>query len=214
MPLINGELKAALFSVYIKRKFTEKKMKMFFYLDRNRLPTWNPLAQVVALFINTYEDKDLFEQMQSILQLFLNRHLINVNVISYRSNSNIVQAHTFYPYDGVNCAKDVTRLHLIEECEYLDETPFDPKITIVNKLRPKIPNNLHGCEMRIASSIIEPFVFLDEDTNSFDSGLEVLMIRTIANALKMIPVFMRVNATRENREVSNLTGVYSDLLTQ
>lgn len=183
-------------------------------MNRNRLPTWNPLAQVVALFINTYEDKELLDQMQSILQLFLNRHMINVNVISYRSKSSIVQAHTFYPYDGDNCAKEVTKLHLIEECEYSDETPFDQKITIVNELRSKIPNNLHGCEMRIASSIIEPFVFLDEDTNSFDTGLEVLMLRTIASALKMIPIFMRVNGSRENREVSNETGVYSDLLTQ
>lgn len=183
-------------------------------MNRNRLPTWNPLAAVVALFINTYEDEELLARIQSILQLFLNRHMINVNVISYRYNSNIVQAHTFYPYDGKNCAKEVTELHLIEECEYSDENPFSPKITIKNKLRPKIPNNLHGCEMRISSSKIEPFVFYDKDSNSFDMGLEVLMIRTIAEALKMTPVFMQVNATRENRAVSNETGIYAALLTQ
>lgn len=152
--------------------------------------------------------------MKSILQLFLDRHMINVNVISYRYNSNIVQSHTFYPYDGDNCAMEVTELHLIEECTYDDEIPFDPKITIKNGLKPKIPNNLHGCKMHIASSVIEPFVFYDETTDAFNMGLEVLMIRTIAQALKMTPVFKRVNGNRENRVVSNETGIYSTLLTQ
>lgn len=178
------------------------------------MPTWNPLAQVVALFINTYENDELLAQMKSILQLFLNRHMINVNVISYRNNSSIVQAHTFYPYDGDNCAMEVTDLYLIEECEYSDEMPFDPTITIINPLKSKIPNNLHGCEMHIASTITEPFVFFNEEKGSFDMGLEVLMIRTIAQALKMTPVFTRMNGTRENRAVSNETGIYSTLLTQ
>lgn len=178
------------------------------------MPTWNPLAQVVALFINTYEENDLLSQMNGILQEFLNRHLINVNVISYRINSNIVQAHTFYPYYGGNCATDITKLHLIEECEYDDETPFDPKITIINKLMPKIPNDLHSCEMRITSSVIEPFVFFDKHSGSFNTGTEVLMIQTIAKALKMEPVFNRINETRENRAVSNETGIYANLLLQ
>lgn len=178
------------------------------------MPTWNPLAQVVALFINTYEDEQLLSRMKSILQTFLSRHMINVNVISYRYNSNIVQAHTFYPYDGENCAQTVVELHLIEECGYSDEMPFDPAITIINQLKPKIPNNLHGCKMHITSSIIEPFVFYDRRSESFNMGTEVLMLRTITSALKMEPVFTRINETRENRAVSNETGIYSTLLIQ
>lgn len=178
------------------------------------MPTWNPLAQVVALFINTYEDDELLEQMRSILQLFLSRHLINVNVISYRFNTNIVQAHTFYPYGENNCAKDVMDLHLIEECEYSDETPFDPILTTVNKLQLKIPSNLHGCEMTISSSVIEPFVFYNKESDSFNMGTEVLMMRTIAERLKMTPVFKLINGSRENREVSNETGIYAELLMQ
>lgn len=152
--------------------------------------------------------------MESILQTFLSRHMINVNVISYRKNSNIVQAHTFYPYDGENCATNVVELHLIEECKYSDEIPFDPTITVIHKLKSKIPNNLHGCQMHIASSVIEPFVFYDQSSDSFNMGLEFLMIQTITNALKMTPVFTRINETRENRVVSNETGIYSNLLTQ
>lgn len=152
--------------------------------------------------------------MKAILQLFLSRHMINVNVISYRSNSSIVQAHTFYPYDEDNCATNVVQMHLIEECEYSDDRPSDPEITVNHTLRPKIPSNLHGCEIQIASSVIEPYVFYDQEIQSFDIGLEVLMTRTIAESLKMTPVFHRINESREHREVSNETGIYSTLLTQ
>lgn len=207
MQSINGAYWSTQFLYY-------KNKRNIFFLSRNRLPTWNPLAQVVALFVNTYEDEELLSQMKMILQLFLSRHMINVNVISYRFNTNIVQAHTFYPYEGGNCAQDVLELHLIEQCEYSDEAPFDPIITVINRLRTKIPNNLHGCELHIASSVIEPFVFFDRKSESFNIGLEVLMVRTIAQALRMTPIFTRINGTRENRAVSNESGIYSTLLTQ
>lgn len=181
---------------------------------RNRLPTWNPLAQVVALFINTYPDDELLQRITQILRTFLSRHLTNVNVISYRKHSNIVQAHTFYPYDDENCATDVDQLDLIEECEYSDERPFEPKIEIKHELRPKIPNNMHGCPMNIAASTNEPYVFYDEEADQFDEGMEVKMIQTIAKALKMTAVFHRISGGRENREVSNETGIYSTLLTR
>lgn len=184
------------------------------FLNRNRLPTWNPLAQVVALFINTYDEAELLTRMTNIFQTFLNRRMVNVNIISYRYNSTIVQAHTFYPYDEDNCGTNIVDLHLLEECEYSDETPFDPVITINERLQPKIPSNLHGCELHITSSVNEPFVFYDKYENAFNMGLEVLMIRTIAEALKMRPIFQLINETRENREVSNETGIYSTLLTQ
>lgn len=178
------------------------------------MPTWNPLAQLVIAFINTYDDDDLLAQMQMILQQCLDRKMINVNVISYRINANIVQTHTFYPYDGDNCASEVIKLHMIEECEYSDETPNEPNIKLVDSLRPKIPTNLHGCELYIASSVLEPFVFYEQETNSFDIGTEVSMARTIAQALRMKPVFIRINETRENRVISNKTGIYALLLSE
>lgn len=191
-------------------------MQLLFNMSifRNRLPTWNPLAQVVALFMNTYENDELFNQMLLISQVFLRRRMINVNIISYRYNSNIVQSHTFYPYDGRNCATNVDELKLIEECEYSDETPYEPNMKIVHGLRTKIPTNLHGCQLHIASSVLEPFVFYDEESDSFEIGTEVLMARTISQALKMTPVFMRINETRENRVISNESGIYSTLLAQ
>lgn len=167
---------------------------------------------MVALFVHTYEDDVLAEMMTYILREFRSRKLINVNVISYRHNTNIVQTHTWYPYEGDNCATDVVSVHLIEECYYSDETPHDPVFNVIETLKPKIPFDLHGCELRIAASIMEPFVFYDAESDAFNIGTEVQMTRTIAQALKMRPNFLRINGTRENRVVSNETGIYSLLL--
>lgn len=162
---------------------------------------------MVALFVHTYEDDVLTKMITYILRKFLQRKLINVNVISYRYNTDIVQTHTWYPYEGNNCADDVVSVHLVEECVYSDEIPYEPTFNVIETLKPKIPYNLHGCELRIAASIYEPYVF-----DGFTIGTEVLMTRTIAQALKMRPQFLRINETRENRVVSNETGIYSLLM--
>lgn len=167
---------------------------------------------MVALFVHTYEHNDLDEMITFILREFLNRSLLNVNVISYRYSADIVQTHTWYPYEGGNCANDVVNVHLVEECAYSDATPHEPTFNLIEPLKPKIPYNLHGCELRIAASVTEPFVFYDAESDAFSIGTEVLMTRTIAQALKMSPKFVRINGTRENRVVSNDTGIYALLL--
>lgn len=196
------------------KRFFGHLLHLCFLFARNKLPTWNPLAQAVALYIGECDGDDLMDYIRSIMRLFLQWKMVNINVISYRPNSNVIQSHTFYPYDDGNCANNVEQLSLIEECEYSDETPFDPMFSDMEMRRPKIPNDLHGCELRMAASVMEPFVFYDSETNDFPTGTEVLMTRTIAEALKMRPVFRHINETRENRVVSNETGIYSLLLRQ
>lgn len=167
---------------------------------------------MVALFVHTYEHDELNEMITFILREFLHRNLVNVNVISYRHNADVVQTHTWYPYEGGNCANDVFNVHLVEECMYSDATPHEPTFNMIEPLKPRIPNDLHGCELRIAASVTEPFVFYDAESDAFNIGTEVLMTRTIAQALKMRPKFLRINETRENRVVSNDTGIYALLL--
>lgn len=181
-------------------------------IKRNKLPTWNPLAKVIALFENTYEHDVLNEKITKILRDALSKNMINTFVISYRYNTDIVQAHTWYPYEENNCANDIRKLHLIDECQYSDQMPTEPIITTIAKVKKKIPNNLHGCELHIAGSVNEPFVFYETDTKDFVEGTEVLMARTISQALKMKPIFFHINETRENRIISNETGIYSTLL--
>lgn len=139
--------------------------------------------------------------------------MLNVNVISYRKDTNIVQASTFYPYQDGNCANIVGRLWTFDECEYNDgdNNNLYSKVRNIKKLHKKIPNKLHNCPLNISGAIAEPYVFYDVSTNDFEKGTEVLMVRTIAEALEMTPIFSLINETRENRIISNLTGIYSNL---
>lgn len=165
------------------------------------------MAQVVALFIVSYENDVIMDYIRFIMKQFLLFNMINVNVISYRYETNIVQVHTFYPYDGYNCANEVNELTLLEECVYSDDDPDEPEMAIIETIRPKIPRDLHECELRIAASSLEPFVFDDSE-----KGTEILMTRTIAKAMNMKPVYRYINETRETRLISNETGIYSLLL--
>lgn len=177
---------------------------------RHRLPTWNPLAQVVALFMNTYEDEELESHLFLVFRAFLEVNMINVNVISYRFGTNIMQTSTYYPYQGKNCADRVEYLWKFDECEYNDDVDIT-EIRSIHRLRSKVPFKLHDCPLNISSAISEPYVFYDKEENSFNEGTEVLMARTIAEALQMKPVFTLINETRENRVISNITGIFSYL---
>lgn len=165
------------------------------------------MAQVVALFINTYDEKEMESQIYEILKAFLRFNMLNINVLSYRKDSNIVQASTYYPYADTNCANDVINLQTVEECEYSDD---DPDLMPLQKLERKVPLNLHLCPLKISGSVSEPYVFYDEQ-DGFVEGTEVLMIRTIAEALEMTPLFSYINETRENREINAQKGIYSTL---
>lgn len=170
------------------------------------------MAQVVVLFINTYEEDDTEDQIFAVLRAFLEVNMLNVNVISYQKDTNFVRASTYYPYEGTNCVNDVSNLITFDACEYNDNyDSLFAEITGLKELLPKIPGKLHNCPLNISSAISEPYVFYDKETDMFSRGTEVLMVRTIAEALQMNPIFSLNRDTRETRVISNETGVYSAL---
>lgn len=176
-----------------------------------KLPTWNPLARFVAVFLNDYDDAMLQGLIRFVIESFFKIRALNVKVISFRKGSNVIQAHTWYPYEGENCANEVRDIHLINECYYSDDR-VGQLIRNVTLPRPAIPLDLHGCPLRIATSVYEPYVYYDPVHKEFNRGIEILLIRAIAQALEMTPIFIPVNETRENRVVENDTGIYSMLL--
>lgn len=180
----------------------------------HKLPTWNPLAQFVAVFIKNYDDDEqLYTQVKLAMEAFFEFRALNVKVISHQRNSNVIQMHSWYPYEGTNCASEVRDIHLIEECHYSDDRIGPQPLRNVTLVPPTlIPIDLHGCPLRVAASVYEPFSFYDPARKNFTRGIEVLLIQTIAQALKMTPVFIHINETRENRIISNETGIYSMLL--
>lgn len=184
------------------------------------LPTWNPLAQVVVLFTISLDTESLLRQTQFVLKELFENSMLNVNIISHRSDTNFVQAMTWFPYENENCANEIQNIQLIDECEYNDgaHSSFDSKsgsgfniLDHSRKKREKIPLSLHGCPLTISSGVWEPFTFYDPN-HGFNKGIEVLMLKTITNVLGMRPMYFILNDTRENRRTDSLNRGYLNLI--
>lgn len=176
------------------------------------LPTWNPLARFVAVFLKIYDDKTLHRYTRFILEAFFESNALNVKVMSHRLDANVIQMHTWFPYEGTNCACGVRNIHLINECRFSDSRNESQFVRHITSMQPVVPVDLHGCPLRVAASVYGPYVYYDPIQKDFKNGIEVHLIRTIAQALNMTPVFIGINETRDNRIVSNETGIYSMLL--
>lgn len=144
-----------------------------------------------------------------ITQIFFAYRMLNVNIISIGTNKKSVQMHTWYPYGNGKCANKVSDILVIDECIY-DETGMIDLFGH-NDLLPKVPKDLHQCELKVAASIYEPYTFYDAQRGFYD-GVEIHLVKMIARALNMKVVHVLLNETRENRFVSNETGIYSPLL--
>lgn len=173
------------------------------------LPTFNPMAQIVAVFIGTRSNIRLRLEINYVLRLFYEKNMYNVNVISRKTESRIVQVHTWYPYDSGRCADKLPNAVLVEECDCDTPECSEPQFKSINELKPKIPRTLHQCELNVAVSIYEPYTFYDWKSKSFTDGSEILMTKMIAKKLDMKLNFIKINGTRDNRYVSNESGLYS-----
>lgn len=182
------------------------------------LPTWNPLAQVIVLFTETYSTDLQDAETRLVLDKLLQHGMLNVNVMSHRIDTNIMQVVTWYPYASGNCAKEIRELTVIDECEYQirDENDEENRHTAYaiykpNRKVPKIPLTMNGCPLLVSSSVWEPYTFYDSNSNRFVKGIEVLLIYTIAQVLRLRPIFKYLNETRENRLSDRLPDAYAEL---
>lgn len=116
------------------------------------LPTWNPLAQVVIFFLTAMEPDELEDQTVSVILELFASNVLNVNVMSQRINTSLVQSYTWFPYEKAHCATNFTRLHLIDECEYVpeeEETPSHFNIESFKSHWQKIPDDFHSCPLKV-----------------------------------------------------------------
>lgn len=134
--------------------------------------------------------------------------MLNVKIVTFRPNSQMLDVVTWFPFDKNNCASDVTDLVPIGKCEFND-TDFDFIRFPVNKS--VIPNSIPGCKLRISTSIQEPYVYYNRSTRTF-SGIEVAIVRAFAKQMGMITDFVLIPEVRSNRVLNNNTGIYSLLL--
>lgn len=185
------------------------------------LPTWNPLAQTVIVFMDPIEsvEEKIKVVRQVFEELFANGVLYANVVYQLKENRYKLVAETWFPYHGSSCASAVENIHKIDECivtETFDnitgESNHDMKtFQFSENLYPKLPSTLHDCPMAVSTFIWEPFV-VGNDTA--ESGLEVLMLRTITEQMKMDLKFNVLHDGVAAAKISadNQTGIYADLL--
>jgi hypothetical protein len=199
------------------------------------LPTWNPLAQVVVVFTAEMDEFVHELEVKNVMLELFGYSMLNVNVMSQRYNTSIIQTQTWFPYEGHNCADTILNLRLIDECEYIEmDEPITDDREVVEKeddeygeqskqylLRErhyfsdfgsKSPKNFHGCPLKISSSIWEPYVV--GAAGKIEGGLEVKMIDAITSKLNMVPVYKIIPPEIPHLRVTNnnKTGFYADLL--
>lgn len=169
------------------------------------MPSWNPYAQVLVLIYFQYDVEILKTKIiKEVLEYFLQFNMLNVHVLTFIRGVNVLNVSTWYPFDDGNCAHHVKQIQLNDICDY---TNGNANLIELIK-RPKLPNTFTNCPIRISCGVWEPFVYYSEE-RGFYGGVDVFLVRAIANKFKMIPTFIRVKDSRANRKISNTTGLYA-----
>ncbi|KAG5670574.1 hypothetical protein PVAND_000827 [Polypedilum vanderplanki] len=196
-----------------------------------KLPTWNPLAQIVVQFTVPFKNQTIQEEWTEKLFTELHSHdALKVNIMYQFSNETTkIRVDSWFPYHNESCPTEVNNIKKIEECVVHIKTDENgkisrsPEMTSFNQdLYPKIPTKLHNCPLNVSTIIWEPFVvasdddFDDDDDPVVDKGLEVLMLKTITEGMQLKMLFHTVNRERAVRTITNnnRTGLYAKLLTK
>lgn len=195
---------------------TEKAKNYFFIIKRStelpaiitqlkKLPTKNTFAQLLVLFAVELESPILEQEVIAAISYldFFNMH--DFNIMYPVVGTNKMRLVTWMPYEDDNCGNSYDKITLRDECDVVIETD---EVTGVNKMsfkylnppviiESKLPQNFHGCPMRVATSVWEPYVNYDE-IEGFNKGLEVLMLKTYAEQHNITILFDLNNKTRSN----------------
>lgn len=186
------------------------------------LPTWNPLAQTVIVFMDPIDTTDEMNKLvRKVFELLLEYGIIYANAVyQMKDDPNKMEAMTWFPFKDECCASSVDSIYKIDECivsenlnEKTGEVTKSKKFVEFNAhLYPKIPNTLHGCPMRVSTFIWEPFV-VGNDT-WVESGVEILMLKTITSQMDMKLKFniLKDDVVSAKISADNETGIYADLI--
>uniref|UniRef100_A0A336M3L9 CSON011600 protein n=1 Tax=Culicoides sonorensis TaxID=179676 RepID=A0A336M3L9_CULSO len=181
-----------------------------------KLPTWNSLANVVILFTSIMNETILQEQTQDVLEQLFKRSMYNVNVMSQRADTVVIQTYTYFPYDSGNCATSVKNIRKIHECTNLKSDVNEEDNIVLKAFNvfrfPKIPNRLHGCPLNVSVAVQTPYVVGFE--GNIESGIEIQMLKMIGQKLDLKPSYRIIDEETLNSLTTNnrTHGIYSDVL--
>lgn len=177
------------------------------------LPTWNPLAQTVIVFMDpilTVEVKEV--SVKKILETLLSEGMINAIVVyQMEDDAERMVAETWFPYKNTSCASSVENIYVIDEC-VVSETNVNGTVDEFNEnYFPRIPTTFHGCPLNVSTFFWEPYV---AGTPENIAGLEIQMLKTITSQmdLKINYNFLDKKLLAAKISADNKSGLYADLL--
>lgn len=186
------------------------------------LPTWNPSAQTVTLLLESIDTEERKNEIvkQVFTELLHSGHIFANVMYQMTENPYQMKVDTWFPYFNQSCALDVENIYTIDECDVIEsldentgEVTREKNITAFNQeMYPKIPNSLNDCQLTVSTIIWEPFV-VGNDT-MVESGLEILMLETIAGQMELKLKFNILKDEVVTKKITddNQTGIYADLI--
>ena len=185
-----------------------------------KLNTWNHEAQFIVVVTERFADQFEMEVVVSgTFKLFFDYSILNVYVlIQNLDTENLLQSFIWYPYSGNGCSNILSynNLEIIDECETLNETldseeKFEMR-DLIAELPSRLPDKFHQCPLVVTTHIWEPFVIGTREMVT--DGIEVLLIKTIAEKLDMKVVFRVIDDATAFSLVTEdeETGFYADLI--
>lgn len=196
---------------------TDKAKNYFFIIENSneipaiiiqlrRLPTWNPFAKVLVLLISSMplDKTTLHKEIFEIFGILLKRTMLNSNVM-YITSKNAIEVVTWFPYENKNCAKEIKNIEIIDQCEIIyskDNSSSTVKYRTYMDNIVKIPQDLNNCPLVIATSDWPPFTVYNETEQRFVKGVEIEMLKTVAEQMGLIPIFQKTNSTRSQMDHS------------
>jgi hypothetical protein len=159
---------------------------------------WNPQGMFLVVVTESARSVPPRELASQIYADLWEQHYITDDTILIPSGctgsgEDTLELYTGFPYERGNCGR-VTQASLITQWNNSNNGQFP---TDVNIFPPKIPDNFGGCEIRVASVILPPFVFLEHNTTHSDDfeaydlhGLAVHYLLLLADKINTTAVFL------------------------
>lgn len=184
----------------------------------NKLPTWNPHAKAI-IYIQfrdgLFDEEDI---IKSIINELRKHKLLRSIVFLDFPETREMKAYTWEPYTETNCANICEEVKLLDICKdnVIEEIS---KMTHIEKIF-----NLKLCPLNVFTVVSEPYVMppTRKKTNSsysdeyeFDLGIEINLLKMIADTTNMTLVIRFSNATEDLGEIypnKTVSGIF-ELLT-
>lgn len=182
------------------------------------IETWNPTALVFVILFQYIEYSEFESEAKLIFEEFLKFGMINVFIVLTEADKYLVEIVTWYPYDGENCAKKITKITRLDQCNHLsienqlqnNATAFTNNTMIATA--EKIPKNLHHCPLSVSANIWEPYVSYNTGQMGGWNGMEVYILLNIVQRLNMTIRFIHNPEPRSKRLLDTHSGIYAQLL--